>query len=118
MTDEHEKELRNFLKNPKFFENKEKSLTSHLNFQPISDLTLDDYDLEWQYVNHSILIIGWGYDEKTKTKYWICRNSYGTNYGEENGHFRVRRGKNDFGIESHAFSLIPKLLLQTNQLNR
>eukprot|EP00347_Sterkiella_histriomuscorum_P015978 403354969 len=74
----------------------------------ISERTLRDYHIEWQYINHSILIIGWG--ETNGVKFWICRNSYGPHWGEE-GHFRVRRGLNDFGIESEPSSYIPKLLV-------
>lgn len=50
-------------------------------------------------LDHTIFLIGWGHDDKTNTPYWIVRNSYGTKWGEF-GDFRVRRGHNDFGIES------------------
>jgi C1A family cysteine protease len=76
----------------------------------ISVLDLSDYKIEWEFVNHSILIIGWGYDEKTGIKFWICRNSYGTEYGEQGGHFRIRRGSNDFGIESNPSAYIPRII--------
>ncbi len=53
------------------------------------------------------MILGWGIDEESKTKFWICRNSYGPNFGEQGGHFRIRRGSNDFGIESNPTAYIP-----------
>jgi C1A family cysteine protease len=28
-------------------------------------------------LNHSVVIVGWGVDAKTGTKYWKVRNSYG-----------------------------------------
>ena len=33
--------------------------------------------------DHVILIIGYGYDETSKLNYWLCKNSWGTNWGEE-----------------------------------
>ncbi len=74
----------------------------------INDMTLYDYSIEWQLLNHSILIIGWGVENGVK--YWICRNSYGDSWGEA-GHFRIRRGANDYGIESEPSAYIPELLI-------
>jgi hypothetical protein len=68
-SDEHVAEVKNLIQNP--------NLLSKASSE-ISDLDLSDYKIEWEFVNHSILIIGWGYDEITATKFWICRNSYGT----------------------------------------
>jgi C1A family cysteine protease len=49
-------------------------------------------------MNHSVVIVGWGVDKKTSTKYWIVRNSYGPHWGMD-GDFLVKRGSNDFGME-------------------
>ena len=49
-------------------------------------------------MNHSVVIVGWGVDKKTSSKYWIVRNSYGPKWGM-NGDFLVARGTNDFGME-------------------
>lgn len=66
----------------------------------------------WEYVNHSVAIIGWGVDmAQGGMKFWICRNSYGTHFGEQGGHFRVRRGMNDFGIETDPVVFDPILLI-------
>ena len=67
----------------------------------VSDKVLDDYGIAWMNLNHSVVIIGWGFDDLTKTKYWIVRNSYGSGWGK-GGNFYVRRGQNDFGIESES----------------
>lgn len=52
-----------------------------------------------QPLDHSIFLVGWGYDEDLQMSYWIVRNSYGDGWGM-NGDFHVRRGFDDFGIES------------------
>ena len=49
-------------------------------------------------MNHSVVIVGWGVEKKTNTKYWIVRNSYGPTWGMS-GDFYVKRGNNDFGME-------------------
>jgi hypothetical protein len=67
----------------------------------LSDRSLEDYGISWMTLNHSVVIVGWGVDEKTGTKYWKVRNSYGQKWGM-NGDFWVRRGENDFGIESET----------------
>lgn len=80
---------------------------SEENGNQLSERTLQDYHIQWQYINHSILVVGWG--EEDGVKFWICRNSYGPSWGEK-GHFRVRRGLNDFGIESEPSFYNPVLL--------
>lgn len=70
-------------------------------------MTLNDYDIEWQKIEHSIIIVGWG--EEKGVKFWICANSYSTDWGEE-GYFRIRRGTNDFGIESNPTAYVPVLV--------
>lgn len=60
----------------------------------------------WQNQNHSVLLVGWGFDDKQKTKYWIVRNSYDYKWGM-NGDFLIRRGQNDFGIEADIVSFEP-----------
>ena len=63
-----------------------------------SDKTLNDKGISWMDMNHSVVIIGWGVDKSSDTKYWIVRNSYGQKWGMD-GDFFVKRGNNDFGME-------------------
>ena len=63
----------------------------------ISKSSLIDRNLDWQKVEHSVLIVGWG--EENGVKYWICLNTWGTNFGE-GGFFRILRGENECNIES------------------
>jgi hypothetical protein len=73
-----------------------------------SDKTLNDKGISWMDMNHSVVIVGWGEDKKTDTKYWIVRNSYGEKWGME-GDFLVKRGNNDFGMEVEQIAFEPKL---------
>lgn len=45
---------------------------------------------------HGIVLVGW--DDTTTPPCWICKNSWGTLWGE-NGWFRIKMGDNQCGIE-------------------
>uniref|UniRef100_A0A4D5R905 Peptidase C1A domain containing protein n=1 Tax=Scolopendra viridis TaxID=118503 RepID=A0A4D5R905_SCOVI len=49
---------------------------------------------------HSVRIIGWGVDRTfgRPIKYWLCANSWGTEWGED-GYFRILRGVDESDIE-------------------
>ncbi|KAK3773560.1 hypothetical protein RRG08_022270 [Elysia crispata] len=50
---------------------------------------------------HSVRIVGWGVDYTLtgeRVKYWICANSWGTEWGED-GYFRIARGVGESQIE-------------------
>lgn len=68
----------------------------------------DKGKIAWMDMNHSVVIIGWGVDKKTSSKYWIVRNSYGPKWGM-NGDFLVARGNNDFGMEVEQIAFHPVL---------
>lgn len=52
-----------------------------------------------QQLDHTIFLVGWGFDKEKNLPYWIVRNSYGDTWGMR-GDFHVRRGHDDYGIES------------------
>jgi C1A family cysteine protease len=64
--------------------------------------------MAYQTLDHTIFIVGWGVDDK-QVPYWIARNSYGDEWGMH-GDFHVRRGSNDFGIESELSAYDMELL--------
>lgn len=55
---------------------------------------------------HAIKVIGWGVEDGTP--YWEVVNSWNTDWGN-GGHFRIRRGNNECGIEDEMVSGLPKL---------
>jgi len=85
-----------------------------LDTKPPSDKTLNDKGISWMDMNHSVVIVGWGKDEKKDIKYWIVRNSYGTKWGMK-GDFLVQRGNNDFGMEIEQIAFLPVLCSEESQ---
>jgi hypothetical protein len=106
----------------------------------INSRSLRQRGIDWEMVNHSIVIVGYGTDTECLNQpsefesriqnklnsriliqqdnpeecardgaYWIIANSWGLDFGEE-GFVRIRRGCNDFGIETQAMSIIPDLI--------
>lgn len=52
------------------------------------------------YLDHAILIVGFGTDKDTGLDYWKIKNTWGSAWGED-GYARLVRGKNMCGIASY-----------------
>ena len=48
-------------------------------------------------INHSVAIVGYGHDQKQNVDYWLVRNSWGPDWGEE-GYFRVLKDLKAKGV--------------------
>ncbi|KAK7058725.1 hypothetical protein SK128_008123 [Halocaridina rubra] len=55
---------------------------------------------------HAIRILGWG--EEEGTPYWLCANSWNSDWGD-NGYFKILRGSDQCGIESEISAGLPKV---------
>ncbi|VDP31750.1 unnamed protein product [Soboliphyme baturini] len=66
------------------------------------------YEHEWGKAmnQHAVRIIGWG--EEDGTPYWLVANSWGENTQDE-GTFKIIRGRNECGIEGYMAAVKPKL---------
>ncbi len=64
----------------------------------------------WVFTNHAVACVGWGetYHEGEILKYWILKNSWGNDWGDQ-GYFKMLRGTNLAAIENQAIFMIPDL---------
>jgi len=66
----------------------------------------DDEFCDSDDLNHAVAIVGYGTDSSVGKDYWLVRNSWGKDWGEE-GYIRLIRGKNMCGVAE--MPLYPKL---------
>uniref|UniRef100_A0A914KJZ7 Cysteine proteinase n=1 Tax=Meloidogyne incognita TaxID=6306 RepID=A0A914KJZ7_MELIC len=65
-----------------------------------------DFDCKYRVVGlHSLLVVGYGITDNGQ-KYWIVKNSWGDDWGQENGYVNFIRGVNSCGIEDEPIGLL------------
>jgi hypothetical protein len=64
-----------------------------------------------QVGGHAVEIVGWG--EEKDVKYWIIKNSWGTEWGN-GGYFRMVRGSNNCEIEENVITGVPDFFYPLN----
>lgn len=55
---------------------------------------VDDACLSHHYLNHGVLLVGYGVDPKTREEYWLVKNSWGHHWGEH-GYVRLARNRHN-----------------------
>ena len=64
---------------------------------------------------HAVLIVGWGVDkrgESQEEEYWEVQNSWGPDWGENRGYFRIKAGDSELASDlfGGSYSCIPELM--------
>jgi len=79
-----------------------------LNATPFQDyysgiIDLDADDCDPTALDHGVTLVGYGTEDKTD--YWIIKNSWGADWGE-NGFVRLRRGTGCCGVNTHVVTAV------------
>jgi len=90
--------------------NDESDLMTHVKIQPVSIAIEADQAVFQLYsggvisscacgtnLDHGVLIVGYGTDNKTNVFYWLVKNSWGNKWGES-GYVRLARNQNECGL--------------------
>jgi C1A family cysteine protease len=75
---------------------------SHMSFQEYESGVYEDPDCSAKELDHTLVLVGFGVNSRGE-EYWICQNSWGTEWGM-NGYIMIARNKGNMcGIASDAY---------------
>ncbi len=66
-------------------------------------IDVDESQCSTTRLNHAVTLVGYG--TENDVPYWIIRNSFGKDWGE-NGYFRIYRGKGVCGINKYVVTVV------------
>ena len=67
-------------------------------------LKIDNCPTRASYMDHAMVLVGYGYDSVLQVPYWIIKNSYGPTWGEQ-GYLRLAKDAGNMcGITTMAYS--------------
>jgi len=83
-------------------------LAIYLNANPLNSyrtgiIDVSAADCSPSGMNHAVTLVGYG--NESGKDFWIVKNSWGTNWGEQ-GYFRIARGKNTCGVGNWVYAPI------------
>ncbi|MCS7134481.1 MAG: DUF333 domain-containing protein [Candidatus Pacearchaeota archaeon] len=63
-----------------------------------TDNTCDNSSINWSYLNHGVLLVGYNDTGNINTSYWIIKNSWGIGWGKD-GYIYIRFNCSGIGLE-------------------
>ncbi|CAG0904319.1 unnamed protein product, partial [Darwinula stevensoni] len=86
---------------------------SSKSFQLYRDGIYFDSECSSEVQTHALLLVGYDVDEKTGIEYWLVKNYWGTNWGDE-GFAKIARNRdNHCSVASHAIYLLANSFIPT-----
>lgn len=75
---------------------------SHQSFQFYSDGVYYEPECDSENLDHGVLVVGYGTDEKSGSDYWLVKNSWGSSWGDKGYVKMARNRENHCGIASSS----------------